>query len=393
MRNEPIMYLDNAATTNVLPEVIDAMLPYFDKAYGNPSSSYDFSVRSKTKVNECREIIAKSIGSKASEVFFTSGGSESDNWAIKGIADVNAGRHIITSKIEHHAVLNTCKYLEEKGFDVTYLDVDENGLVRPNVLKKAIRPDTFLISIMFANNEIGTIEPINELGKIAHEHNIIFHTDAVQAYGQIPIDVEKSNIDLLSASGHKLNGPKGIGFLYVRNGINIGRIIHGGGQESGRRAGTENVPSIVGFGKTCEIAMDTMEKRAEKEIILRDHMIDRILYEIPFSRLNGHRTKRLPNNVNISFQFLRGESMLVLLDMAGICAASGSACSSDLAEPSHVLTAIGLPGNIAYGSVRMTLGYKNTMNEIDYAVDKIKEFAHKLRAVSPEYEDYMNGMI
>lgn len=384
------VYLDNAATTKVRPEVVEAMLPYFTEIYGNASAVYDFGQKCKQAMEDARETIAASIGTKAANIYFTAGGSESDNWALKGVAEAygDKGKHIITTKIEHHAILHTCAYLEQQGYEVTYLDVDADGLVSPEALRQAIRPDTILISVMFANNEIGTIEPIAELGEIAHEHGIIFHTDAVQAYTQVPIDVEKMHIDLLSASGHKLNGPKGIGFLYIRQGIKVKSFIHGGAQERKRRAGTENVPGIVGLGKAVEIAMETMEERTAKESALRDYLIARIEEEIPFAKLNGHRVKRLPNNVNFCFRFIEGESMLIMLDMAGICGSSGSACTSGSLDPSHVLLAIGLPHEIAHGSLRLTLGDENTKEQVDYVVDHLKEIVAKLRAMSPLYEDY-----
>lgn len=384
------VYLDNAATTKVRPEVVEAMLPYFTEIYGNASAVYDFGQKCKQAMEDARETIAASIGTKAANIYFTAGGSESDNWALKGVAEAygDKGKHIITTKIEHHAILHTCAYLEQQGYEVTYLDVDADGLVSPEALRQAIRPDTILISVMFANNEIGTIEPIAELGEIAHEHGIIFHTDAVQAYTQVPIDVEKMHIDLLSASGHKLNGPKGIGFLYIRQGLKVKSFIHGGAQERKRRAGTENVPGIVGLGKAVEIAMETMEERTAKESALRDYLIARIEEEIPFAKLNGHRVKRLPNNVNFCFQFIEGESMLIMLDMAGICGSSGSACTSGSLDPSHVLLAIGLPHEIAHGSLRLTLGDENTKEQVDYVVDHLKEIVAKLRAMSPLYEDY-----
>lgn len=391
MQEKQFIYLDHAATTAARPEVVEAMMPYFTENFGNPSSVYTFSQKNKAKITECREVIANSLGAKSNEIYFTAGGSESDNWALKATAEAYAskGKHIITTKIEHHAILHTAQYLEEKGFEVTYLDVDENGLVKLDQLKAAIRPDTILISIMFANNEIGTIEPIKEIGEIAKEHGIIFHTDAVQAYGQVPIDVDECHIDMLSASGHKLNGPKGIGFLYIRTGLKLRSFVHGGAQERSRRAGTENVTGIVGLAKAVEIAFDTMESRTKKECEMRDHLIDRLLAEIPYARLNGHRTKRLPNNANISFQFIEGESVLIMLDMAGICASSGSACTSGSLDPSHVLLAIGLPHEIAHGSLRMTLGEENTMEQMDYVVDKIKETVNKLRSMSPLYEDFV----
>ena len=386
-----LIYLDHAATTAVHPDVLKEMLPYFTDKFGNPSSVYGFAANNKNKLTEARETIAGALGAKPEEIYFTAGGSESDNWALKCTAEAYGvhGGHIITTKIEHHAILHTCKYLENRGYDVTYLDVDENGLIDLNTLEAAIRPDTFLISIMFANNEIGTIEPIKEIGEIAHRHGILFHTDAVQAFGQIPIRVDEMNIDMLSASGHKFNGPKGIGFLYIKKGLKLKSFIHGGQQERGRRAGTENVPGIVGIAKACEIAMIEMEERMKKETELRDYLIERILKEIPYTRLNGHSRKRLPNNVNISFQFVEGESILIMLDMAGICASSGSACTSGSVDPSHVLLAIGLPHEIAHGSLRLTLGYENTKEEMDTVVDNLKRIITNLRNMSPLYEDYV----
>ena len=386
-----LIYLDNAATTKTLPQVVDAMLPYFSEYYGNPSSIYSFAGKSTSAVTKARENIADFIGADASEIYFTAGGSESDNWALKATAEAYAskGKHIIISKIEHHAILHTADWLEKQGFEVTRLDVDENGIVTPESLESAIRPDTILVSVMTANNEIGTIEPVKELGRIAHEHGVLFHTDSVQAFGHIPINVNDMNIDMLSASGHKLNGPKGIGFLYIRTGLKLRSFIHGGAQERSRRAGTENVTGIVGLAKAVEIAFATMEERTKKETAMRDHLIDRLLAEVPYARLNGHRTKRLPNNVNISFQFIEGESMLIMLDMKGICASSGSACTSGSLDPSHVLLAIGLPHEIAHGSLRMTLGEENTMEEMDYVADQIKEIVTKLRAMSPLYEDFV----
>lgn len=386
-----LIYLDHAATTAVHPDVLKEMLPYFTDKFGNPSSVYGFAANNKNKLTEARETIAGALGAKPEEIYFTAGGSESDNWALKCTAEAYGvhGGHIITTKIEHHAILHTCKYLENRGYDVTYLDVDENGLVDLNILEAAIRPDTFLISIMFANNEIGTIEPIKEIGEIAHRHGILFHTDAVQAFGQIPIQVDEMNIDMLSASGHKFNGPKGIGFLYIRKGLKLKSFIHGGQQERGRRAGTENVPGILGIAKACEIAMAEMEERMKKETELRDYLIKRILKEIPYTRLNGHSKKRLPNNVNISFQFVEGESILIMLDMAGICASSGSACTSGSVDPSHVLLAIGLPHEIAHGSLRLTLGYENTKEEMDMVVDNLKRIITNLRNMSPLYEDFV----
>ena len=386
-----LIYLDHAATTAVHPDVLKEMLPYFTDKFGNPSSVYGFAANNKNKLTEARETIAGALGAKPEEIYFTAGGSESDNWALKCTAEAYGvhGGHIITTKIEHHAILHTCKYLQNRGYDVTYLDVDENGLIDLNTLEAAIRPDTFLISIMFANNEIGTIEPVKEIGEIAHRHGILFHTDAVQAFGQIPIRVDEMNIDMLSASGHKFNGPKGIGFLYIKKGLKLKSFIHGGQQERGRRAGTENVPGIVGIAKACEIAMTEMEERMKKETELRDYLIERILKEIPYTRLNGHSRKRLPNNVNISFQFVEGESILIMLDMAGICASSGSACTSGSVDPSHVLLAIGLPHEIAHGSLRLTIGYENTKEEMDTVVDNLKRIITNLRNMSPLYEDYV----
>lgn len=385
------IYLDHAATTAARPEVVEAMLPYFTEKFGNPSSVYGFAAGNKKVITDVRELIAKSLNTNTQDIYFTAGGSESDNWALKAAAEAYAGKgkHIITTKIEHHAILHTCEYLEKKGFEVTYLNVDENGVVKLDELKAAIRPDTILISVMFANNEIGTIQPIEEIGAIAKEHKVLFHTDAVQAYGQVPIDVDKMNIDMLSASGHKLNGPKGIGFLYIRKGLRLRSFVHGGAQERSRRAGTENVTGIVGLGKAVEIAMNTMEERTAKELEMRNYLIDRILAEIPYARLNGDRTNRLPNNVNISFQFIEGESLLIMLDMKGICASSGSACTSGSLDPSHVLLAIGLPHEIAHGSLRLTLGDENTMEEMDFVVETLKEIVGKLRAMSPLYEDFV----
>lgn len=388
-----MIYLDNAATTKTAPEVVDAMLPYFSEYYGNPSTIYALGASCKKAVSDTRQIIADALSGKPEEIYFTAGGSESDNWALKATAEAyaNKGKHIITSKIEHHAILHTCEYLEKKGYEVTYLDVDENGLVRLEDLKAAIRPDTILISIMFANNEIGTIEPIAEIGKLAKEHGILFHTDAVQAFGQVPINVDEMNIDMLSASGHKLNGPKGIGFLYIRTGVKIRSFVHGGAQERSRRAGTENVPGIVGLGAAVERAVRIMEEKTKKEIALRDYLIERIEKEIPYCRLNGHRTRRLPNNVNFSFLYIEGESMLIMLDMKGICASSGSACTSGSLDPSHVLLAIGLKHEEAHGSLRLTLSEENTKEEMDFVVDELKKIIQRLRDMSPLYEDFIKS--
>lgn len=390
---EKIIYLDNAATTRTAPEVVEAMLPYFSEKYGNPSSIYGIAGESKKAVMDAREIIAKSLGAQENEIYFTAGGSESDNWALIAAAEAYAdkGKHIITSAIEHHAILHTCEYLEKRGYEVTYVGVDEHGSVKLNELKKAIRKDTVLISIMFANNEIGTLQPIKEIGEIAKEHGILFHTDAVQAYGQLPISVDDYHIDMLSASGHKLNGPKGIGFLYIRKGVKIRSFIHGGQQERGRRAGTENVAGIVGLGKAVERALRIMKEKTEKEIELRDYLIRRIMQEISYTRLNGDAKKRLPNNANFSFQFIEGESLLIMLDMKGICASSGSACTSGSLDPSHVLLAIGLPHEIAHGSLRLTLGDDTTKEDIDFTVDVIKETVAKLRNMSPLYEDFVKS--
>ena len=386
-----LIYMDNAATTPVKPEVLDAMLPYFTEKFGNPSSIYSISSENKKAITDAREVIAKTINTTPENIYFTAGGSESDNWALKATADAYAskGKHIITTKIEHHAILHTCEYLETKGFEITYLDVDENGLVKLDELTAAIRPDTILISVMFANNEIGTIEPIAEIGKIAHEHGVLFHTDAVQAYTQVPIDVEAMDIDMMSTSGHKINGPKGIGFLYIRKGVKIKSFIHGGAQERHRRAGTENVTGIIGLAKAAEIATANMKERTAEEIKVRDHLIERIEKEIPYAKLNGDRVKRLPNNVNFSFQFVEGESMLILLDSKGICASSGSACTSGSLDPSHVLLAIGLPHEIAHGSLRLTISDQITMEDADYVVDNLKEIVNHLREMSPLYEDFI----
>ncbi len=386
-----VIYLDNAATTKTRPEVAEAMMPYFTEYYGNPSSIYDFSGPCKEAIAHAREAVAKSIGAKTNEIYFTAGGTESDNWAIKAAAEAyqDKGKHIITSRIEHHAVLHTCEYLEKRGFEVTYLDVDEFGTVKLDELKKAIRPDTILISVMFANNEIGTIQPIKEIGEIAKEHGILFHTDAVQAYAHVPINVDEYHIDMMSASGHKLNGPKGIGFLYIRTGVKIRSFVHGGAQERKRRGGTENVPGIVGLGKAVELAMQDMKERAEKETYLRDYLIGRVLKEIPYARLNGHPVNRLSNNANFAFQFIEGESMLIMLDMEGVCGSSGSACTSGSLDPSHVLLAIGLPHEIAHGSLRLTMSEENTKEEMDFVVEKLKAIVQRLRSMSPLYEDFM----
>lgn len=386
-----LIYLDNAATTKVAEPVFEAMKPYFTEFYGNPSSVYGFADESLKAVDKGRAQIASVLSAKSEEIYFTGGGSESDNWALKATAEAysNKGKHIITTKIEHHAILHTCQYLEKQGYEVTYLDVKENGEVSLDELKAAIRPDTILISIMAANNEIGTIQPLKEIGQIAKEHNILFHTDAVQAFGHIPLNVDELGIDMLSASGHKINGPKGIGFLYIRKGVKSGSFIHGGAQERRRRAGTHNVPGIVGFGKAAELAAASMQERSKYESELRDYIISRILNEIPYTRLNGDAVKRLPNNINVCFRFIEGESMLMWLDKQGICASSGSACTSGSLDPSHVLLAIGLPHEIAHGSLRMTLSEEITKEDADFVVDELIGIIKKLRSMSPLYEDFI----
>lgn len=388
---EKIIYLDNAATTKTAPEVVEAMLPYFSQHYGNPSSIYSLGAESKKAVTQAREIIAESLSCKTNEIYFTAGGSESDNWALKAAAEAykEKGKHIITSKIEHHAILHTCEYLEKQGYEVTYLDVDEKGMVDLTQLENAIREDTILISIMFANNEIGTIEPIKEIGAIAKKHHVIFHTDAVQAFGQVPINVDEYNIDMLSASGHKLNGPKGIGFLYIRTGLKLRSFVHGGQQERGRRAGTENVPGIVGLGAAVKRALSMMEEKTAKEIKLRDYFIEQLETKIDHCWLNGDRIHRLPNNVHFGFEFVEGESLLIKLDMAGICASSGSACTSGSLDPSHVLLAIGLRHERAHGSLRLTLSEEITKEDVDYTVSVIKETVEYMRNMSPLYEDFL----
>ena len=388
-----MIYLDNAATTKVNKKVLESMMPYFSEIYCNPSAAYSFATKGRIAIEEARNNAAKLIGASDMEIYFTSGGSESDNWAIKAVAESfsDKGKHIITTKIEHHAVLHTCEYLERHGFDITYLNVDSDGKVRLDELKKSIREDTILISVMTANNEIGTIQPVAEIGKIAHEKGILFHTDAVQAYGHIPINVDEMNIDLLSASGHKFNGPKGVGIMYIRKGVKIRSFIHGGSQERGRRAGTYNVPGIAGLGTAAKLAMENMAKRAEKEKELRDYFIDRISAEIPYTVLNGHREDRLPNNINFCFRFVEGESVLIMLDQAGICASSGSACTSGAIDPSHVLRAIGLSDEMAHESLRLTLSYENTKEEIDTVVGELKRIVERLRGMSPAYKAFLDG--
>ncbi len=385
-----MIYLDNGATTKTAPEVVEAMLPYFTENFGNPGGIYSLGSAGKKAVNQARRTLAEMIGARPEEIYFTSGGTESDNWAIKAAAEgcAQKGRHIITTKIEHHAVLHTCMDLEKRGFEVTYLEVDGYGRVEPEALEKAIRPDTVLISVMAANNEIGTLEPIGEIGRLARERGILFHTDAVQALGQIPMNVEELCVDMLSASAHKLGGPKGVGMLYVRSGLKIPSFLHGGAQERGRRAGTENVPGIVGFGAAAARAMRIMKDKTVREIELRDYLISRIEDEIPYCRLNGHRTDRLPGNVNISFSFVEGESVLIALDMKGICASSGSACTSGALDPSHVLLAIGLEQSEAQGALRFTLSEENTVEEIDTVVDCLKQSVARFREISPSYEEF-----
>ena len=386
-----MIYLDNAATTSVSEEVFEAMKPYFCEQYSNPSAVYSFAGQSMKAVDEARARIAELIGAQPNEIYFTAGGSESDNWAIKAAAEANAkkGKHIITSTIEHHAVLHTCQYLEKQGFEVTYVNVDEYGVVKLDELKAAIRPDTILITIMAANNEIGTIQPLKEIGELAKEHGILFHTDAVQAYGHIPLNVDELHIDMLSASGHKFHGPKGIGFLYIRKGVRVGSFIHGGAQERSRRAGTLNTPGIVGVGAAAAQAARTLDENLKKETQLRDYLIKRVLEEIPYSRLNGDPVKRLPGNANFCFRFIEGESLLILLDQKGICASSGSACTSGSLDPSHVLLAIGLPHEIAHGSLRLTLSEDTTKEDIDFTVDELKKIVERLRSMSPLYEDFV----
>jgi len=395
MENKPI-YFDHAATTSVKPEVLEAMLPYFAERYGNASSIYSLGRENKKAIDDAREKVAQALNASSKEIFFTSGGTEADNWALEGIAFANQtkGRHIITTNIEHHAILHTCKFLEKQGFDVTYVPVDDKGIVHVEDIEKAIRPDTILISVMFANNEIGTIQPIKEIGALAKEKGIYFHTDAVQAIGNIPIDVKDMNIDMLSLSGHKFYGPKGVGVLYIRDGVRISPMLHGGAQERGKRASTENVAGIVGLGKAIELATENIEEYNAKLMKLRDRAIEEILEKIPYSRLNGDSKSRLPGNVNISFEFIEGESILLMLDMKGICASSGSACTSGSLDPSHVLLAIGLPHEIAHGSLRLTFGEENTDSDLDYLLETLPPITEKLRAMSPLYDTFIkNGRI
>ena len=378
------IYLDNAATTQVKEAVLQSMLPFFREIYGNPSADHGFARKAKEAVEKARVKTASLIGAKAEEIYFTSGGSESDNWAVKAVAEAykDKGKHIITSKIEHHAVLHTCEYLEKMGYEITYLDVDEDGKIRLDELEKSVREDTILISVMAANNEIGTIQPITEIGRIAYDRGVFFHTDAVQAYGHIPLNVTDMNADLLSASGHKFGGPKGVGFLYIKRDVGISSLIHGGAQERSRRAGTYNTPGIVGMGEAAAIAKAKMEENMRKQILLRDYLIGRVLGEIPDVRLNGHKYDRLPGNANFSFASVKSESLLILLDKLGICASGGSACTSGSTEPSHVLTAIGLSGDMAQGALRLTLSEETDKDEIDYVVENLKKITARLRGVS-----------
>ena len=383
-----IIYFDNAATTPIRPEVYDAMRPYIESCYGNPSSVYKLARESKKAIDLARKQVADAINADSGEIFFTGCGSESDNWAIKGVALAlkDKGKHIITTNIEHHAILHTCEFLEENGYEVTYIPVDEYGMVSADDIKKAIRPDTILVSVMTANNEIGTIEPIKEIGAVCREKGVYFHTDAVQAVGHIKIDVKEMNIDLLSLSGHKIGAPKGIGALYIRKGVKIKNLIHGGQQEKGKRAGTENVIGIAALGKAIELAVSEMEGTTERLKYLRDKIINGVLKNIEYSRLNGHPEERLPGNVNISFEFIEGESMLLMLDAKGICASSGSACTSGSLDPSHVLLAIGLPHEKAHGSLRISLGYQNTEEEVDKLLEVLPPIVQRLREMSPLYE-------
>ncbi len=389
------VYMDYAATTYTKPEVLEDMIPYFTEFYGNPSSIYSISRETKKAIDKARNRIAKAINADPAEIYFTGGGSEADNWAIKGIAlaNKNKGNHIITTKIEHHAVLHTCEYLEKQGFEVTYLDVDEEGTIRLEELKNAIKPSTILVTIMTANNEIGTVQPIKEIGAICKERKVFFHTDAVQAIGHIDMDVKNMDIDALSLSGHKIYGPKGVGVLYLRKGIKIHNLVHGGAQERNRRAGTENVAGIVGLGKAIELAMENLTEEKERLTYLRDKLIKGLL-EIPYSKLNGSvGDKRLPGNVNISFEFIEGESVLLMLDAKGICASSGSACTSGSLDPSHVLLSIGLPHEVAHGSLRLTMGAKTTEEEVDYVIETVPAIVQRLRDMSPLYDSFLNGKI
>ena len=387
------VYMDNGATTRVTEPVMEAMRPYFCEVFGNPSSVHGFGREARKAVEAARSQVAKAIGAQPREIYFTGCGTESDNWALRGTAYANAkkGKHIITTNFEHHAILHTCQQLEKEGFEITYLPVDQDGLITPEQLDAAIRPDTILVSIMYANNEIGTIQPIPALAAVAKAHGVLFHTDAVQAIGHVVIDVQAQQIDMLSLSGHKFHAPKGIGALYVRKGVRLQQLMYGGAQERNQRPGTENLAGIVGLGKAIELATEDIPGRAAKMSAIRDHMIERIMGEIPYVKLNGHPEKRMCGNVNVSFQFIEGESLLLHLDLKGIAASSGSACTSGSLDPSHVLLAIGLPHEIAHGSLRLSLCEENTLEEADYVVDSLKEIVAKLRAMSPLYDDFING--
>jgi cysteine desulfurase len=391
MDQKRTVYMDHAATTYVKPEVLEEMIPYFTEQFGNPSSVYTLGRKSRNAIEESREKVAKALGALPDEIYFTAGGSEADNWAIKGIAyaNRNKGNHIITTKIEHHAILHTCEYLEKQGFEVTYLGVDEDGLIDLEELKNSITDKTILITIMFANNEIGTIQPVEEIGKIAKERGVFFHTDAVQAVGNVEIDVKKMNIDLLSLAGHKFYGPKGIGALYIRKGIRLENLVHGGGQERKRRGGTENLPGIVGLGKAIELATSNIEAHNTKIRSMRDRLLNGIMERIPYTKLNGHPEKRLPGNINVSFEFIEGEGLLLLLDQVEIYGSTGSACSSGSLDPSHVLLAIGLPHEKAHGSLRLSLGDKNTEEDLDYVLEKLPNIVQKLREMSPLYNNFI----
>ena len=388
-----MIYMDNAATTAVLPEVLDKMIPYYKDIYSNPSAIYSFAQKSRNAVEDARAVIADTLKVSPDEIYFTGGGSESDNWALKLVADKykDKGKHIITTAIEHHAILHTAEYLEKQGFDVTYISPDNSGVISPDKVLDAIRPDTVLISVMLANNEVGTIEPIAEIGKLAHERGIIVHTDAVQAYGHIPIDAAAMNIDMLSASGHKFNGPKGVGFLYVSNKVKFGSFIHGGAQERGRRAGTINVPGIVGMAEAAKIHAQSMEDDNAYISKLRDYMIDKIKSEIPYAYVNGSLTDRLPNNINVSFEFIEGETLLIMLDQDGICASSGSACTSGSLNPSHVLKAMGITDSLSHSALRLSISRATTYEEADYVIGRLKIYVDRLRQMSPEYQRNINA--
>lgn len=382
---EKNVYLDHAATTYVKKEVLDEMMPFFTESFGNPSSIYKLGQENRKAVDLAKERIANAIGATPNEIYFTAGGCEADNWVIKGIAfaNMNKGNHIITTSIEHPAIINSCKFLSKHGFEVTFLGVDENGQVKLDELENAIKDNTILISVMFANNEIGTIQPIKKIAEIAKKHNVYFHTDAVQAVGSLKIDVKELGVDMLSMSGHKFYGPKGIGALYIKKGTKIDSLIHGGGQEQGKRAGTENVPAIVGMGKAIELAYENFDEKNDKIIELRERLINGVLNNIPHVRLNGHRTERLPGNTNFSFSFIEGESLLLMLNMKGVSGSSGSACSSGSLDPSHVLLAIGLDHGTAHGSLRLTLGAETTEDDIDYVLEILPGIVERLREMSP----------